>query len=63
MFIQKDNKKDRTATIIKEPKIQFKFQNGITEKEAIFYGDVVSMLASFYHHIKIRLHTSQNSIT
>jgi hypothetical protein len=64
----KDNKKDRTATIIKEPKIQFKFQNGITEKEAIFYGDVVSMLASFYHHIKIdytlrRIHLPENTIT
>jgi len=64
----KDNKKDRTATIIKEPKIQFKYQNGITEEEAIFYGDVVLMLASFYHHIKIdytlrRIHLSENTIT
>ena len=64
----KDNKKDRTATIIKEPKIQFKYQNGITEKETIFYGDVVLMLASFYHHIKIdytlrRIHLSENTIT
>ncbi|KOY86858.1 hypothetical protein AD998_12540 [bacterium 336/3] len=48
-----DNKKDRTATIIKKPKIQFKYQNGITEEKAILYGDVVLMLASFYHHIKI----------
>jgi hypothetical protein len=64
----KDNKKDRTATIIKEPKIQFKYQNGITEKEAVFYGDVVLMLASFYHHIKIdytlrRIHLPENTIT
>jgi hypothetical protein len=43
----KDNKKDRTATIVKEPKIQFKYKSGITEKEAILYGDVVLMLASF----------------
>jgi hypothetical protein len=64
----KGNKKDRTATIIKEPKIQFKYQNGITEEEAIFYGDIVLMLASFYHHIKIdytlrRIHLSENTIT
>lgn len=64
----KDNKKDRTATIIKEPKIQFKYKGGITEEEAIFYGDVVLMLASFYHHIKIdytlrRIHLPENTIT
>lgn len=64
----KSNKKDRTATIIKEPKIQFKYRKGITEEEAIFYGDVVLMLASFYHHIKIdytlrRIHLPENTIT
>lgn len=64
----KDNKKDNTATIIKEPKIQFKYTNGITENEAVFYGDVVLMLASFYHHIKIdytlrRIHLPENTIT
>ena len=64
----KGNKKDRTATIIKEPKIQFKYQIGITEEEAIFYGDVVLLLASFYNHIKIdytlrRIHLPENTIT
>lgn len=64
----KDNRKNRTATIVKEPKIQFKYQNGLTEKEAIFYGDVVLLLASFYHHIKIdytlrRIHLNENTIT
>jgi hypothetical protein len=49
----KDKKNDRTATIIKEPKIQFKYHKEISEDEAIFYGDVVLMMASFYHHIKI----------
>ncbi len=63
----KDKKNDRTATIIKEPKIQFKYQKGITEQEAIFYGDVVLMLASFYHHIKIdfilrRIHLAESTI-
>lgn len=64
----KDNKKDRTATIIKEPKIQFKYKGGITEEEAVFYGDVVLMLASFYHHLKIdytlrRIHLPESTIT
>jgi len=49
----KDNKDDRTATIVKAPKIQFKYKNNVSENEALFYGDVVLILASFYHHIKI----------
>lgn len=49
----KDNKKDRTASITKEPKIQFKYKEEVTEKETIFYGNVVLMLASFYYHLKI----------
>jgi hypothetical protein len=64
----KDNKKDRTATIVKSPKIQFKYKNNVSEKEAIFYGEVVLMLASFYYHIKIdytlsRIHLPENTIT
>lgn len=64
----KDNKKDRTATIIKSPKIQFKYKNNVSEKEAIFYGEVVLMLASFYHHIKIdytlsRIYLPESTIT
>lgn len=67
-FVSNDNRKDRIATVTKEPKIQFKYQKGITEEEAIFYGDVVLMLASFYHHIKIdytlrRIHLPENTIT
>jgi len=68
IFVAKDDRENRTATITKEPKIQFKYHNGITEKEAIFYGDVVLMLASFYYHIKIdyilrRIHLPENTIT
>lgn len=67
-FVSKDDCKERVATVTKEPKIQFKYKKGITEKEAIFYGDVVLMLASFYHHIKIdytlrRIHLPENTIT
>jgi hypothetical protein len=52
-FITNDDRSTRTATVKKEPKIQFYYKNGATEKEAIFYGDVVLLLASFYHHMKI----------
>lgn len=67
-FFSKDNYKDRVATVTKEPKIQFKYKKGITEKEAILYGDIVLMLASFYHHLKIdyilrRIHLPENTIT
>jgi hypothetical protein len=67
-FVTKDERKERVATVTKEPKIQFKYRKGITEKEVIFYGDIVLMLASFYHHIKIdyvfrRIHLPENTIT
>jgi len=67
-FITKDERKERVATVTKEPKIQFKLKNGTTEIEAVFYGDVVLMLASFYHHINIeytfrRIHLPENTIT
>lgn len=67
-LVSKDNRKNRVATITKEPKIQFKYNNGITEEKAIFYGDMVLMLASFYHHIKIdytlrRIYLPENTIT
>lgn len=67
-FVANDDYKNRTATVTKEPKIQFKYKNGITEKEAVSYGDVVLMLASFYYHIKIdyiyrRIHLPENTIT
>lgn len=52
-FYSKSNRKDRVATIIKEPKIQFKYKGDITEHDAIFYGDIVLMLASFYYHVKV----------
>jgi len=67
-FVSKDDRKERVATVKKEPKIQFKYTKSITEKEAIFYGDIVLMLASFYHHIKIeyilrRIHLPENTVT
>ncbi|SFC44383.1 hypothetical protein SAMN05421780_105231 [Flexibacter flexilis DSM 6793] len=67
-FISNDSRKNRVATITKEPKIQFKYNNIITKEKAIFYGDIVLILISFYHHIKIdyilrRIHLPANTIT
>lgn len=67
-FISKDNRKSSVATIIKEPKIQFKYKKDVKENDAILYGDIVLMLASFYYHIKInfifrRIHLLENTIT
>lgn len=67
-FVPQDDRKKRTATITKEPKIQFKYGKGITEEEAFFYGDVILLLASFYHHIQIdyvfrRIHLPESTIT
>lgn len=67
-LVSKDDRKSRIATVTKEPKIQFKYNSGITESKAVFYGDIVLMLASFYHHIKIdyilrRIHLPENTIT
>ena len=67
-FVSKDSFNERVATVTKEPKIQFKYRKGINEKEAIFYGDVVLMLSSFYFHIKIdytlrRIHLPEHTIT
>lgn len=52
-FRSEDSKKGRTATITKEPKVQFEYPEGTTEEKSILYGEVVLLLASFYHHIKI----------
>lgn len=67
-LVSRDDRKSRVATVTKEPKIQFKYNGRITEEKAVFYGDVVLMLASFYHHLKIdyilrRIHLPENTIT
>ncbi|WP_238929406.1 hypothetical protein [Flavobacterium pokkalii] len=67
-FVSKDDRRKRVATVTKEPKFQFKYGKDITENEAVLYGDVILMLASFYHHIKIdyvfrRIHLPDNTIT
>jgi len=66
-FVSNDDRENRIATITKKPKLQFKYQKGITEKEAFFYGDVILMLASFYYHLKIdyvlrRVHLTGSTI-
>ncbi len=67
-FITKDDRNERVATITKLPKIQFKYRKGITEVDAILYGNVVLLITSFYHQIKIdytlrRIHLPENTIT
>lgn len=67
-LVSKDNRKNRVATVTKEPKIQFKYNRSINEEKAILYGNIVLMLASFYHNIKIdyvlrRIHLPQHTIT
>lgn len=64
----RDNKSNRIAEIVKEPKIQFKYKKTVSEDEAIFYSDVVSHLASFFYHCKIdysliRIHLPEHTIT
>lgn len=66
-FYWKDSRKDRTPTIVKEPKIRFKYNNPVTEEEALYYGEVVLLLASFYYHINIeytslQIHVAEHSI-
>lgn len=56
-FYSRNKRGDRSATIIKEPKIQFKYHDNITEKEAIKYGDIVLKISSFFHHSKINYQT------
>ncbi|MGZ9734989.1 hypothetical protein [Flavobacterium sp. GNP002] len=52
-FRLEDSERGRTATITKEPKIQFEYPEGITEEKSILYGEVVLLVASFYHHMQI----------
>jgi hypothetical protein len=63
-----DSRDRRIAEIIKEPKIQFKYNDSVTEAETYFYGKVISSLASFYHHVKIdyslcRINLPEHTIT
>lgn len=52
-FSSEDSERGRKATITKEPKIQFEYPEGTTEEKSILYGEVVLLVASFYHHMQI----------
>lgn len=52
-FYFNDDRSSSEAKIIKEPKIQFKYKESITEAEAVKYGDTILLLASFYFHLPI----------
>lgn len=67
-FSFSDKRGNREAKITKEPKIQFRYKEDITEEEAIKYADLVRVLASFYFHLPIdyilsKIHLKQNTIT
>lgn len=66
-FSFNDKRRNREAKITKEPKIQFRYKEDVTEEEAIKYADIVRLLASFYFHLKIdyvfsKIHLKQNTI-
>lgn len=52
-FLSNDNQNNRTATIVKKPKIKFYYSDEITEQKANLYADIVLIIASFYYHLKI----------
>lgn len=57
-FRSTDNKNHNQAKIIKFPKIEFRFNNQVTELEVIKYADVIRTIASFYFHKPIDYITS-----
>jgi hypothetical protein len=64
----KDKRSNRVAEVIKEPLIKFHYQNGISEFDAIHYGEVVKIVSSFYFHSDIeysfiRIHLPEHTIT
>jgi hypothetical protein len=63
-----DDRMYRQATIKKEPKLQFHYKEQVTEEEAVKYGEIIRVLASFYFHKKIdfilqRIHLAEYTIT
>ena len=67
-FCYSDNKENSKATIIKEPKLQFRYKENISEDEAVLYGEVIRLIASFYFHTKIdfiltRIHLTEYTLT
>ena len=67
-FCIKGDKSKSETKIIKEPKLQFIYNESITEEEALKYGEIVRVITSFYFHSDInytltRLHLERNTIT
>jgi len=52
-FWKKDRGDFREAKIIKEPRVRFTYEEGISEKEIFYYSEVVALLASFYFGLKV----------
>ncbi|MBA7515105.1 hypothetical protein ES705_07143 [subsurface metagenome] len=67
-FCFSDDRSKREVIITKEPKLQFRYKENVSEDEAILYGEVVCLLASFFFHTKIdftfkRIHLPEHTIT
>ncbi len=67
-FCFNDDRAKDQATIIKKPKLQFFYKEKTSEKEAVLYGEIINLLASFYFHTKIdfilsRIHFPEHTIT
>jgi hypothetical protein len=50
----RDNFKEISFKTIKKPKIQFYYNQSLTEEKALLYADLVLLLASFYYHTQIK---------
>jgi len=66
-FYIEDSRESKEARIIKEPRIHFHYNDDVTEEEAIYYGEVVLRLASFFFHSEInftvrRIHLPKHTI-
>lgn len=56
-FAYSDDRNNRQVVITKEPKIKFKFNDEVSDELCIFYGKLVSLLASFCFHFNVQYST------
>lgn len=66
-FYYSDDRNTPEVKIIKEPKIQFKYNDQVEEEDALKYAKTVLLLASFYFHMPVeftvyRIHFKENTI-
>ena len=66
-FGTQDEKGKKEAIVLKAPKLQFRYKDGITENEALEYGDLIRIISSFYFHSNIdyivsKIHLKQHTV-